>query len=123
MSYIDGYIVPVKTNRKQDYVASATQMAKRFVEWGAIRVIECWGDDVPSGKVTDFKRSVAAEADETVVFSWAEWPSKDVRDAAMKKMEQDPEMMAAMKKSDLPFSAQRMIFGGFQPIVEERRAK
>ena len=123
MSYIDGYIVPVKTNRKQDYVTAASHMAKRFLEWGATRVVECWGDDVPAGKVTDFQRSVAAETDETIVFSWCEWPSKEVRDAAMKKMQQDPEMMESMKKPDQPMSMQRMIFGGFSPILDERRGK
>ena len=120
---MDGYVVPVKTGRKQEYVDLASHMAKRFLEWGALRVVECWGDDVPDGKVTDFKRSVATESDETVVFSWVEWPSKDVRDAAMKKMQTDPEMTAGMKKTDQPMSMQRMIFGGFQPVVDERRAK
>ena len=123
MSYIDGYIVPVKTNRKQEYVDMASHMAKRFLEWGALRVVECWGDDVPDGKVTDFKRSVGTEGDETVVFSWCEWPSKDVRDAAMKKMQTDPEMVEGMKKPNQPMSMQRMIFGGFSPVVDERRAK
>jgi len=121
MSYIDGYVVPVKTSRKQEYIDMATRLSKRWLEWGALRVIECWGDDVPDGKVTDFKRAVAAESDETVCFSWCEWPSKDVRDAAMKKMQEDPEMVAGMKQTDQPFSMQRMIFGGFQPVVDERR--
>lgn len=123
MSYIDGYIVPVKTNRKQEYIDQARKMAKSFLEWGALRVIECWGDEVPDGKVTDFKRSVAAEKDETIVFSWCEWPSKDVRDAAMKKMQEDPEMMASMKEPNPPMSMQRMIFGGFVPVLDEKRAK
>lgn len=123
MSYIDGYVVPAKTARKQEYIDMARHMGKKFLEWGALRIVECWGDDVPDGKVTDFKRAVAADGDETVVFSWCEWPSKDVRDAAMKKMHEDPEMQAGMKKTDQPFSMQRMIFGGFMPIVDERRAK
>lgn len=123
MNYIDGYIVPVKTKRKQEYIDMASRMAKRFLEWGALRVVECWGDDVPDGKVTDFKRSVATEGDETVVFSWCEWPSKAVRDAAMNKMQEDPEMLEGMKKPDQPMSMKRMIFGGFAPVVDERRAK
>ena len=123
MSYIDGFVVPVKTSRKQDYIDIASHMAKRFLEWGALRVVENWGDDVPDGKVTDFKRSVGTESDETVVFSWIEWPSKDVRDAAQKKMQDDPEMQASMKKPDMPFSMQRMIFGGFQQVVDQRRGK
>ena len=120
MSYIDGYLVPVKTNRKGEYVEMASQMAKRFHEWGATSVFECWGDDVPDGKVTDFKRAVALEADETVVFSWVVWPSKAVRDAGQKKMMEDPEMKA-MDGKDMPFNMQRMMFGGFQPVVESTK--
>jgi uncharacterized protein YbaA (DUF1428 family) len=123
MSYIEGYIVPVKTNRKQEYVTEAAKMAKRFFEWGALHVVECWGDDVPEGKVTDMKRAVAAESDETVVFSWCEWPSKEVRDAAMKKMENDPESKASMNKPNQPMNMKRMIFGGFAPVVDERNGR
>jgi uncharacterized protein YbaA (DUF1428 family) len=118
MSYMDGYVVPVKTGRKQEYVDMATKMAKRFVEWGAIRVVEAWADDVPDGKVTDFKRSVAAEADETVVFSWVEWPSKSVRDAAYEKMRNDPDMQPS---KDMPANMQRMIYGGFTTIVDQKK--
>ena len=123
MSYIDGFVIAVPTVNKQKFIEHAQHFDALFIELGAIRVIECWGDDVPDGKVTDFKRSVATEGDETVVFSWCEWPSKDVRDAAMKKMQADPEMQAGMKKTDQPMSMQRMIFGGFQPVIDERRAK
>lgn len=123
MSYIDGYIVPVKTARKQEYIDTAKKMAKSFLELGALRVVESWGDQVPDGKVTDFKRSVAAESDETIVFSWCEWPSKDVRDTAMKKMESDPTMTAIMKQPNPPMSMQRMIFGGFAPVLDEKRSK
>ena len=121
MSYIDGFVVPVKTARKAEYVKMASEMAKRFHEWGATAVIECWGDDIPDGKVTDFKRAVAAESDETVVFSWVMWPSKEARDAGQKKMQADPEMQAGMSKTDQPFSMQRMIFGGFATIVDSKR--
>ena len=101
----------------------AAKMAKRFREWGALRIVECWGDDVPDGKATDFKRAVACESDETIVFSWIEWPSKDVRDAAMEKMQHDPEMMAGMKDPNPPMSMKRMIIGGFEPVVDDRGSK
>ena len=123
MSYIDGYVVPAKTSRKQEYIDMAAKMAKRFREWGALRIVECWGDDVPDGKATDFKRAVACESDETIVFSWIEWPSKDVRDAAMEKMQHDPEMMAGMKDPNPPMSMKRMIIGGFEPVVDDRGSK
>jgi uncharacterized protein YbaA (DUF1428 family) len=119
-SYIDGVVMPVKTSRKQEYVEMAAQMSKRYLAWGAISVTEAWGDDVPDGKATDFKRAVAAEADETVVLSCVVWPSKEVRDAGHKKMQEDPEMKAMMG-TDMPFSMKRMIFGGFAGIVDDKR--
>ncbi len=121
-SFIDGFVVPVKTSRKQEYVEMASKMSKRYLEWGATSVLESWGEEVADGKVTDFKRAVAAESDETIVFSSVVWPSKEVRDAGNKKMMEDPEMKAWMEnEKDPPFSMQRMIFGGFAAIVEARR--
>ena len=76
-------------------------------------MIECWGDDVPEGKVTDFRRAVQATAGESVVFSWIEWPDKSTRDTAMKAMESNEAMM----NEPMPFDGKRMIFGGFEPVV------
>jgi uncharacterized protein YbaA (DUF1428 family) len=85
-----------------------------FKEQGAIRQVECWGDDVPDGKVTDFKRAVNAEPGETVVFAWIEWPSKAARDDSMKKTMSDPRM----KMDDMPFDGKRMIYGGFEVMLD-----
>lgn len=117
--YVDGFVVPVKTSRKDEYVALAAKMAKRYLEWGALSVVEAWGDDVPDGKATDFRRAVGGEPDETIVFSWVTWPSKEARDAGNKRMMEDPEMKAEMEAAqDPPFNMQRMIFGGFATIVD-----
>ena len=110
--YIDGFVIPVPTDRKAEFLEHARLVDALFLEWGAIRVVEGWGDDVPTGKHTDFARSVAATSDETVVFSWIEWPDKATRDAAMEKMRTDPRMMGAPP----PFDGKRMIFGGFEPV-------
>ena len=114
MPYIDGFLIPVPTARKQEFLDHARAMDPIFLEWGALRIVECWGDDVPAGTHTDFARAVAAGADETVVFSWIEWPDKATRDAAGEKMRSDPRMMAM----PMPFDGKRMIFGGFAPIFE-----
>ena len=114
MSYIDGFVIPVPSGGRERYRAAAQKFHEAFKHLGAIRQVECWGDDVPDGKVTDFKRAVAANSGETVVFSWIEWPSKEVRDAANKKMMDDPQM----KNMDMPFDAKRMIFGGFEVMFD-----
>jgi uncharacterized protein YbaA (DUF1428 family) len=114
MSYVDGFVVAVPAAKKQAYVESATRFAKIFKEYGATRVVECWGDDVPVGKVTDFRGAVKAKDDEVVVFSWVEYPSKEVRDAAMVKMQADERM----KNAEMPFDGKRMIFGGFAPLLD-----
>ena len=114
MSYIDGFVIPVASADRERYRAAAREFHELFKHCGALRQVECWGDDVPDGKVTDFKRAVDAKPGETVVFSWIEWPSKEVRDAANKTMREDPRM----KNLDMPFDAKRMIFGGFETIFD-----
>jgi uncharacterized protein YbaA (DUF1428 family) len=116
MGYADGYLVPVPAGNKNAYRAMAAKAAALFKEHGATRVVEAWGDDVPDGKVTDYKGAVKAKSDENVVYSWIEWPSKEARDAGWKKVMADPRMQP--DKSTMPFDGQRMIYGGFTPILD-----
>jgi uncharacterized protein YbaA (DUF1428 family) len=116
MSYVDGYLIAVPTANRQTFTDFARKFDPIFIEYGALRVMECWGDDVPTGKVTDFQRAVQATADETVVFSWIEWPDKATRDAGMKKVMEDPRMDPG--NNPMPFDGKRMIFGGFLPVVD-----
>lgn len=119
MAYIDGFVIAVPTANKQKFLEHARQLDPIFIELGALRVIEGWGDDVPDGKQTDFRRAVQATAEETVVFSWVEWPDKATRDAGMKKMMDDPRMDPSVPGHlPMPFDGKRMIFGGFEPVVE-----
>ncbi|MDT3250329.1 DUF1428 family protein [Serratia sp. root2] len=117
MNYVDGFVVAVPAANKEAYIKLAATAAPLFKEFGATRVVECWGNDVPEGKLTDFRGAVKAEADEVVVFSWIEYPSKAVRDAANEKMMNDPRMKALGEQ--MPFDGKRMIFGGFEPILDE----
>ena len=116
MSYFDGYVVAVPTANREKYRELAEIAAAVFKDHGATRVVEAWGDDVTDGKVTDFRRSVQAKPDETVVFSWVEWPSREARDVGMKKSMEDGRMKEGDYKS--VFDGSRMIFGGFAPIVD-----
>ena len=116
MSYIDGFVIAVPTANKQRFIEHARQLDPIFIELGALRVIEGWGDDVPDGKVTDYKGAVKAEEGENVVFSFVEWPSKEARDAGWKKVMEDERMKTP--PADMPFDGKRMIYGGFKPIVD-----
>lgn len=118
MSYVDGFVVPVPGGNKQAYKDMAAMAAPIFIEYGATRVVECWGDDIKQGKINDFRTSVIAEEGEEVVFSWIEWPSKDVRDAGMAKVMADERMKP--KEGEMPFSGARMIYGGFSVLLDER---
>ena len=116
MAYIDGFVSAVPTANKKKFLEHANNIDSIFLELGALRVVENWADDVPEGKLTDFQRAVHAKDDESVVFSWVEWPDKATRDAGMEKMTTDPRMDA--KTNPMPFDGKRMIFGGFKPILE-----
>lgn len=115
MSYVEGFLAAVPAANREAYRQHAAAAAALFKEYGATRVVECWGDDVARGKLNDFWMAVHAKEGEVVVFSWIEYPSKDVRDAATKKMMSDPRMkdLGAM-----PFDGSRMMFGGFAPILD-----
>ena len=114
MHYIDGCVIPVPTAKKQQYLDHARIAAAVFKEHGALKLVDCWGDDVPDGKLTSFPMAVKCEPGETVVFSWIVWPSRQVRDAGMAKVMSDPRLQSA----DMPFDGKRMIFGGFQMVVD-----
>lgn len=120
MNYVDGFVIAVPTANKQEFIDHAATADSVFIEMGALRVLECWGEDIPDGETTDFRRAVKATSEESIVFSWIEWPDKATRDAAMVKMMDpnfvDPRMDLA--KNPMPFDGKRMIFGGFAPVVD-----
>lgn len=117
MHYVDGFVVAVPAANKEAYKQLAAKTAPLFKEFGALRIVECWADDVPDGKLTDFRMAVKAEEDEEVVFSWIEYPSKEARDEANRKMMSDPRMKAF--GDTMPFDGKRMIYGGFIPLLDE----
>jgi uncharacterized protein YbaA (DUF1428 family) len=117
MTYVDGFVLAVPAVNKEAYRQNAAKVLTLFKEFGVTRMVENWGDDVPDGKVTDFKRAVLAKPDEIVLFSWVEYPSRAVRDRANERMMNDPRMKEMGK--DMPFDGQRMIFAGFDPLFDD----
>lgn len=117
MEYIDGLVAAVPTANKAKYLEHAKAAAVVFKEHGALRVVDCWGDDVPDGEVTSMPMAVKCGADETVVFSWIVWPSREARNAGMEAVMSDPRMTE--ETNPMPFDGSRLIFGGFQVIMDE----
>jgi uncharacterized protein YbaA (DUF1428 family) len=116
MTYVDGFVAAVPTANREAFRKHAADAAPVFKEHGALQVVECWGDDVPDGKVTSFPMAVKCEPGETVIFSWIVWPSRQVRDAGMAKVMADPRLQP--DANPMPFDGKRVIFGGFEVLVE-----
>lgn len=116
MKYVDGFVAAVPTANLEAYRKHAEAAAAVFKDCGALELVECWGDDVPEGEVTSFPMAVKRKPDETVVFSWVLWPSRDVRNAGMKKVMEDPRLKPEV--NPMPFDGKRMIYGGFEMIVD-----
>jgi uncharacterized protein YbaA (DUF1428 family) len=116
MSYVDGFVAAVPTANREKFRKHAADAAAVFKEHGALKVVECWGDDVPDGKVTSFPMAVKCEPGETVVFSWIVWPSREARKAGMEKVMADPRMQPDV--NPMPFDGKRVIYGGFEVLVE-----
>ncbi|QPH54997.1 DUF1428 domain-containing protein [Pontivivens ytuae] len=119
--YVDGFLVPVKKVKLEEYRAAAEAMGKIFLKHGALATTEAVADDVDPGELTSFPRAVQLEEDETVVFSWITWPDRATRDAGQKKVFDDPDGQAQMSVfmgDDPAVAGKRMVYGGFTPIVE-----
>ena len=116
MTYVDGFVIAVPTANKAKYLDLAQRAAVVFKKHGALAVFECWGEDVPPGKLTSFPMAVKAGPDETVVFSWIVWPSREARDAGNAAVMADPFMQSP--PADPIFDGKRMIFGGFEVLLE-----
>jgi uncharacterized protein YbaA (DUF1428 family) len=116
MSYVDGFVAAVPTENREAYRKHAEAAGIVFKEHGALRFVECWGDDVPDGKLTSFPMAVRRQPDETVVFSWIVWPSRQARDEGMKKVMDDPRLKP--EANPMPFDGKRLIYGGFEVLVD-----
>ncbi len=116
MTYVEGFIVAVPAENRDEYRRHAAAAVPLFAEFGATRLVEAWEEDVADGKVTDFRRAVQAKEGEKVVFSWFEYPDKATRNRANAKMMSDPRMKEI--GASMPFDAQRMIYAGFAPFVD-----
>ena len=118
MSYVDGYVVPLPKKNVDAYREVAMKSGAIWREHGALQFHECIADDVKPGKLTSFPQSVNLKSDETVVFSWIVYESRAHRDEVNEKVMKDPRMADMMKPESLPFDGKRLIYGGFEELID-----
>jgi uncharacterized protein YbaA (DUF1428 family) len=118
MAYVDGFVLAVPRARLDAYKEMARLGGTIWREYGALSFVECVEDDVKPGKLTSFPQAVQLEEDEVCVFSWITYPSRAVRDEVTEKVMKDPRLESFMNPENMPFDGKRMIFGGFETIVE-----
>ena len=116
LPYVDGFVAAVPAKNREAFIKMAREAASIYREHGALQVVETWGDDVPDGEVTSFRRAVRAREGEVVVFSWITWPSKEARDRGNQAVMNDPRMR--MPDEEPPFDGKRLIYGGFQVLLD-----
>ena len=116
MNYVGGFVAAVPTAKREVFLKHASSCAAVLKEFGALTVVDCWGDDVPGGKVTSFPMAVKLEPGETVTFLWITWSSRAVRDGGMKKFIADPRIQSDV--NPMPFDGKRMLLGWFQVISD-----
>ena len=114
MSYITGFLTPVKIADKARYIESARKSWPAFQKYGCLEQVETWGEDIPPGKLTGFDLAVKLEDGEVPVFSWLRWPDRASADKCWAQMQDDPDF----QDMDMPFDGKRMMWGGFAPIFE-----
>lgn len=118
MPYVDGFVIPLPKSNIEAYREVASKCGAIWREHGALEFRECIGEDVKPGKLTSFPQSVNLESDETVVFSWIVYESRAQRDMVNDKVMKDPRMAEMMKPENMPFDGKRMIYGGFEMLVD-----
>lgn len=118
MAYVDGFVVPLPKENIEAYKKMARACGAIWREYGAVRFCECIAEDVKPGKLTSFPQSVDLKDGETVVFSWIVYESRAQRDSVNEKVMKDPRMAPMMDPANMPFDGKRMIYGGFDMMVD-----
>ena len=118
MAYVDGFIVPVPKQKVDGYREVARKAGAIWRDHGALEYREWVADDVKPGKVTSFPQSVQLGPDETVIFAWILFKSRAHRDEVNAKVMSDPRMASMMDPASMAFDGKRMIYGGFDSLVE-----
>ena len=116
--YVDGYVVPVPKKNLTVYRRLAQQAGKIWREHGALEYRECVGDDMDVKQVMPFPKGIKSKPGEKIVFAYITYKSRAHRDKVNAKVMKDPRIAALGDKMDVPFDCKRMLYGGFETIVQ-----
>jgi uncharacterized protein YbaA (DUF1428 family) len=116
--YIDGFVVPVRSEHLAQYKKLSRVAGKVWREYGALEYVESVADDVKPGKWTSFPQSVKLKPDEVVVFAYIVYKSRRSRDSVNKKVMTDPRLAPMMEPMKKAFDGKRMFWGGFKKMVD-----
>ncbi|MGB1037887.1 MAG: DUF1428 domain-containing protein [Bacteroidia bacterium] len=119
--YIDGFVLPISKIHLAKYTKVAKKVSDIWIEYGALSYHEFVGDDMTMDGTRSFVEAAKAQADETIIFGWVVFPSKEIRNLANKKVPQDPRMSELVgpliQSKKMIFDANRMIYGGFKSLL------
>ena len=116
--YVDGFLIPVKKSRLAEYRRVARKAGKIWKEYGALEYFECLGDDLEIENMVSFRKTAGASDDETVIFAWIVFESREERDRINAAVMEDPRIKEAIAPCDKTFDYKRMAYGGFKTLVE-----
>lgn len=114
--YVDGFVLPLPKKNIEAYRKLAELAGEVWRDHGALEYVECIADDVKPGEHTSFPQSVKLEEDETVVFAWIVYESREARDRIVEAVMKDPRLTP--DSQEMPFDGKRMIFGGFKVLLD-----
>lgn len=116
--YVDGFLIPLAKDKIAQYKDMAEKAAEIWKEYGALEYYECLGDDLDQAEMVSFKKAAGASDEETVVFSWIIYESKEHRDKVNAAVINDPRIKEMMEAGPQAFDCKRMAYGGFTTLVK-----
>lgn len=118
-NYIDGYVLAVPISKLDAYRKIARIAGEVWRDHGALEYTECIADDLQPGEQTSFARSVKLRDDETVIFAWIVYESREKRDEVNAKAMKDPRLAGMKDPGAVPFDTQRLYWGGFRTLIHK----
>lgn len=116
--YVDGFVLPIAKDNVEKYRGIAEKASAIWKKHGALDYVEAVGDDLDTPEMISFKKIAGAGDDETVIFAWITYESREHRDKVNAAVMADPQLKEDMESCKDLFDYKRMAYGGFKALVE-----